>query len=388
MFKHKYQILIFFLISSVISIYIPVFKEYIIKGGADFQWSPSKLLFEGTNHYEFMLIETGEKIREKIILSQMGEYLHGLYVLFYPFTIFDWEFAKYIWLILNIYFLVAIPTMLCNHSGISNFLKLIIIFTFIISTVSKINIIMGQQTLLILFFITLNYIKSSKTNQILVGISYFKYTLGYVLFFDFLFSKKFNILFKSLIPSVIGWLLYSWISKSSPFLTLFQPFQLAIENHSNYESGLLNRLYFLSPIENINVLGFKITSVVSLIASILISIVCVYKVSKIKNNDLLKVSTLLLLPLIFLPNYGHNYILVLPLLVYSVKNFKLKSAKFSILASVYMLFFYRGFEIYSIKFLNFFELSSLNISIINFFIVYFKIVLLTGVFLINIYRRY
>ena len=91
MFKHKYQILIFFLISSVILIYIPVFKEYIIKGGADFQWSPSKLLFEGTNHYEFMLIETGEKIREKIILSQMGEYLHGLYVLFYPFTIFDWE---------------------------------------------------------------------------------------------------------------------------------------------------------------------------------------------------------------------------------------------------------------------------------------------------------
>ena len=79
--KEKLDLIIIILLSTIaISIHIPVIKEiFSTSGHHDFQWSPTKIMLEKINHYQYML----EGNTEKILMSQYGEYLHGLYVILY-----------------------------------------------------------------------------------------------------------------------------------------------------------------------------------------------------------------------------------------------------------------------------------------------------------------
>ena len=61
------------------------------------------MAWEGKNHYLFIL-EGGD-----FMLSQNGEYLQALYILYYPFTLLSWEFAKILWIIINIFFVFFLP---------------------------------------------------------------------------------------------------------------------------------------------------------------------------------------------------------------------------------------------------------------------------------------
>ena len=70
---------------------------------------------------------------------------------------------------------------------------------------------------------------NSKVSAFFSGVSYFKYTIGYTLFFYFLIKKDFKKLFLSVMPAFMGWIIYSFLTKSNPFETIFQPFQLGIE---------------------------------------------------------------------------------------------------------------------------------------------------------------
>ena len=81
--KKKLDIIIIILLGAIaISVYIPVIKEIIsLSGHHDFQWSPTTIMLEKTNHYQYML----EGNTEKILMSQYGEYLHGLYVILIPY---------------------------------------------------------------------------------------------------------------------------------------------------------------------------------------------------------------------------------------------------------------------------------------------------------------
>ena len=65
----------------------------------DFQWSPSLLLRNGINPFDYVLTNDSH---EKIIKTQIPNYFHGLYVIFLPFTLLNWETAKLYFVIFNI----------------------------------------------------------------------------------------------------------------------------------------------------------------------------------------------------------------------------------------------------------------------------------------------
>ena len=74
--NHKYKILIFLIIISLVS-----FLETLSKGflnGCDFQWQPSVLFWDGINHYEKFI-----KNSKSDFLCQGGEYGHLLHVILY-----------------------------------------------------------------------------------------------------------------------------------------------------------------------------------------------------------------------------------------------------------------------------------------------------------------
>ena len=61
--QKKIDFILFILLSSIaVSIYIPVIKEiFSISGHHDFQWSPTKIMLENINHYQYMLEGNTEK---------------------------------------------------------------------------------------------------------------------------------------------------------------------------------------------------------------------------------------------------------------------------------------------------------------------------------------
>jgi hypothetical protein len=86
------SILTIFLTSTLIKGTLKTFKG---TEGQDFQYSPAKLFWDGTNHYEYILNKKDELTNnKKIILSQNGEYGHILYIIFYPFTLTNFENTK------------------------------------------------------------------------------------------------------------------------------------------------------------------------------------------------------------------------------------------------------------------------------------------------------
>ncbi len=379
-FKNKnynLNLILFSCLSSIlIFIYIPIFIESILYKQLDFQWSPSKLVFEGINHYEYML----EGNREKIIGSQFGEYLHGLYVLLYPFTLLSWENAKIVWFLFNFILIAYIPFLLCRKFSIDGTTTLIIIFFFIISSVTKAHMVIGQQSILILLFLCLPFISNSRLSLILSGISYLKYSIGYILFFNFLAEKKFkNTLYSFVIPT-IGLVIYSFITNSNPINSSIQPFLLAYENHLTDNTGtsiMPKNIFILSFFEFFN---YKYKSLTAIILSLLINFYFVYKIKNLTDN-LQKLSCLLVSVLVFFPHYPHNYILILPLLIYSLKNFDSQFSKIYFFVSIYFLYFFRAVEIYIPKFL--YKLFSLDL---NFVVSYFNSILLLIVLLMNIFQ--
>lgn len=378
-------ILVAILGSSLLSSYFQVFKDVISPSGHhDFQWSPAKLVFERVNHYQYML--NGNT--EKIMMSQYGEYLHGLYILLYPYTLVEWHHAKIAWMITNLILLFLIPIMLCKKFSVSLEKSILIIFFFSFCIVSKVQIITGQQTLLILFFFVLPFVKDTKINAILSGISYFKYTIGYALFFIFLSAKKFKFLFLSTLPSALGLLLYSLITNSNPLLILFQPFELAIENQLIGETinNMPKNKFILSILEKITFIEFYYKSFIFLILSLIINLFFILKIKNL-NDNLLKLSCLTLSTLIFFPHYPHDYIMLLPFLVYSIKNFSCVISKITFFLTIYFLHFFKGLNIYFIKGLVYFDIKKEIINFFDYSISYINILFLLLILVLNLTNK-
>ena len=375
-------ILVALLGSSLFSSYFQVFKDVISASGHhDFQWSPAKLVFEKVNHYQYML----DGNTEKIMMSQYGEYLHGLYILFYPFTLMEWSHAKIAWMMTNMILLFLIPIMLCKKFSVSLEKSILVIFFFSYCIVSKVQIITGQQTLLILFFFVLPFIKETKFNIILSGISYFKYTIGYALFLIYLSSKKFKFLFLSIVPSVLGLLIYSLITNSNPLLILFQPFELAIENQliGETSNNMPKNKFIFSILEKINFFDIYYKSFIFLILSIIFNFFFILKIKNL-NDNLLKLSCLSLSTLIFFPHYPHDYIMLLPFLVYSIKNFSSNTSKITFFLTIYFLHFFKGLNIYFEKGLIYFNMKKEIINLFDYSISYINILLLLLILVINL----
>ena len=373
--NYNLNLILFYCLSSIlIFIYIPIFEESIFFKSLDFQWSPAKLVFEKINHYEYML----EGKREKIIGSQFGEYLHGLYILLYPFTLLSWEIAKIAWFVLNFFLIFYIPFVLCKKFEVGNTETILIIFFFMLSNVTKAHMVIGQQSVPILLFLCLPFVNNSRISSILSGISYLKYSLSYALFVNFLVEKKYKNFFYSLLIPIFGWIIYSFITDTNLIKSSLQPFQLAYQNQLVGDTGssiMPKNIFIFSFFEFFN---FKYKSLTAILLSLLINFYFIYKIKNFKD-DLQKLSCLLLSMLIFFPQYPHNYILILPLLVFSIKNFDSPFSKIYFLISIYFLYFFRAVEIYIPNFIN--KIFSLDFS---FLVAYFNSVILLIVLLINI----
>jgi len=336
--KKKFYIEIFLLIflslysirSATIS-----FKEAQLDS-YDFKktWGSLQLLSENINHYNYSLNNINKIIDGKrVIENTEGGYSHLFYIILYPFSLLNWELSKIIWSSINILLTIFIPFFIGKRLKLSKKQIFISIALFFISFPVRTNIAMGQHSLLILLFFSLPFLINNKWSIMLSGISYCKYNIGYALFLYYLKNKKY--LFYSLIPSILGWLLYSSITNSNIIVNLFEPLRLTILNpittaDLEFFFGFLKFFKFYEKFTNIKLILFLLC--------IFANAYLIFKIqSKIKDN-IYKLSLVGLSSLIFLPHWGHDYVFLLPLALISAKYLNTTLGKINISFITYFIF--------------------------------------------------
>ena len=329
---YKYKLIIIFLLTLVAI--TSVFKAFIDAQviSFDFHFSPTKLVSEGINHYQYILEGNHDHgPNDKIMYEQNGVYAQGLFVLLLPLTYLDWDQAKLVWSLINIIIGILLPILICKKFSLNKFETFMVTSIFLSSTIFRIHIGYGQQTLLSYFFFIFPFLFNSKLSSIFSGISYFKFNIGYVLFFYYLSELNFKKLILSILPLVVGWLLYSFITDTNIFINLLEPIKLILY----WDSDKAFPVTIFSLLKEFNFPNLSV-----LLIPLIINFILIIKIKHIKDN-LLKLSLISLSAICFMPHQLHDYVLLLPLLIYSVKNFNLFLSKINLLFVFYFFFILR-----------------------------------------------
>ena len=138
----------------------------------DFQCSPSRLLTQGINPYEYYL--DGNK-GGRIILAQQPNYLHALYLVLYPLARLDWAAAKIAWASINVLLAFAVLIVVLRRGKLSREQGILIAAVFLCSTPLRNSIGNGQQALLILFSASL-ILLTARSSAVFFGLNYLKYS--------------------------------------------------------------------------------------------------------------------------------------------------------------------------------------------------------------------
>ena len=333
LYKNKIKIIFFFIIIilALISI-IHSFNESQ-KYSYDFHYYPAKLVSEGINHYQYVL--DGKHDRgpsDRMLYYQDGIYGHGLFIALLPLTLLDWNTAKTVWAFLNILFCFFILFFLRKKFCLSKKIFILSACLFLMSTPLRINISYGQQTLFTFLFFLLPFIFQGKISILLSGLSYFKYNIGYALFIYIFSLKNLNKVLISLIPCIVGWLSYAYITNTSALKNLFEPI-LVLGHFFSIKNHLPVTIFSL-----LKEIGFNNYLVMAI--PLILSFLVIYKLKKVKN-DLFKLSIVCLVSLSFTAHQLHDYILLLPLLIFSLINFNLLVSKINLIVIFYFFFFLR-----------------------------------------------
>ena len=326
--KNQYTFLYFLIIVSIFSFINTVSKGLI--NGCDFQWQPAVLFWEGVNHYQkFIINGKGD------FLCQNGEYAHLLHVLYYPFTLFQWEIARILWLFVNIILIFLIPFLICKSLKLSKYKTILLLLIFITCYPSRMTLNYGQQSLFVMFFMMLPFISYNKFSAFFSGISYVKYSTGYVVFLNFLASKQYKYLILASLPYFTGWLIYFSVTSSDPLINFFEPIQLSLKKGYIRDADIFSliNIYFAPAKE----LYFKL---LILLLIFIINFILLIKINK--NNDIFfKMSLVFICPLIFFPHSNYDYVLLFPILCYSFLNTEYLINKINIYFVLYFFYFNR-----------------------------------------------
>jgi len=327
--KKNSKIFLYFLVIVSIFSFINTVSKGLVNG-CDFHWQPAVLFWEGINHYQkFIINGKGD------FLCQYGEYAHLLNVLYYPFTLFKWETARMLWLGVNIIFIFLIPILICKSFKLSKYKTILLLLIFITCYPSRMILNYGQQSLFIMFFMMLPFIFFNKVSSIFSGLSYVKYSTGYIIFLNFLASKQYKYFILASIPYFAGWLIYFSVTSSDPLINFFEPIQLSLKKGYIKDADIFSliNIYFVPAKE----LYFKLSAVLLIF---IINFILLIKINK--NNDIFfKMSLVFICPLIFFPHSNYDYVLLFPILCYSFLNTEYLINKINICFVLYFFYFNR-----------------------------------------------
>ncbi len=201
----------------------------------DFQWSPARLLAQHIDPWATYL--AGDP-GHRILLNQVPNDLHELYVAMLPLGCLPLLPAKLIWAVMNVALVLwscRLVARMYELAGRKAWLLTLLVLT---STSARVTIGNGQVTALILTSLALWAVASSSRQRgLLLGIAWAKYSVPPVLAAFLFLRRRWRLLLYSMLPPALGFLFtYGWLR--TRFWTLFfEPFRTSTNNVS---PGLAN----------------------------------------------------------------------------------------------------------------------------------------------------
>lgn len=186
----------------------------------DFQWSPTILLLDGKNPYEVFLDGNPD---DTIIKIQYPNYAHGMYVVLIPFGMMEWETAKIAWAAFNVIAGILVVLMLARISALTREQIALVALIFLASAPFRNAVASGQQSLIMLLAFTALLLSNRRWSSVTAGCGYFKYSFAPPFAAYLLFKRGVSHFFASLLPGIIGFVVF-WGITGGPFWeTLIQP---------------------------------------------------------------------------------------------------------------------------------------------------------------------
>ena len=201
----------------------------------DFQWSPARLL---TRHIDPWAVYLAGDPLHRILLNQVPNYLHELYVLMLPFGYLPYTPAKLLWAAINLAQVLVICWCVVRLYELEA--RKAWLFTVLVLTGTPFRVVLGngQITALVLACLALwAVVESSRGRGLLLGLAYTKYSVPPVLAVFLLLRRRWRVLFYAVLPPLVGFLFIDkWLNTPSRVL-LLEPFRASTNNVS---PGLAN----------------------------------------------------------------------------------------------------------------------------------------------------
>ncbi len=299
----------------------------------DFQWSGANLVLQHIDPYSQFLRHDPE---HRIVLSQIPNYLHELYILLLPLGALSFSHAKPIWAVLNCLFAVLIAFFLRRIYDLPHSQALLILLFLFSSTPFRMVMGNGQQSLLeLLLFCLIFYFARPAGQGIALGLSYSKYSFSPVVFLYLCFRRQFRVLAISLALPLLGLFAMCLLVHGSLLALSTEPLTVSRADTIN---GLGNLMTIIQ-IASRNVLSLALTQKIMAAAALLASVTFAFALSRQeeifppRDAAALAVATLM-----FFPHRTYDYVfLAIPLA--AALTAPSQRAKTYIMATVALLWF-------------------------------------------------
>lgn len=317
----KKFLLIVLLLAAMVSIFQGFSNAQKMDGSDDFQWSPAVLFLEGINPYAHQLDGNTDG---RIILSQRPNYAHGLYVLLTPLALLEYAKATAAWAALGIIASLITILLIGREFKLTPMSLIICGLLFFCSTPFRNSIGNGQQSVLSLFAFSLLFLQHKNVGSFLSGISYFKYSFAPPIAFYILISRGWKAVFLSLLPCLIGYLLFVWHLSADPWTTLIQPLKVGMGARAGWEGvGDIMTIFKMVIPEN-NSLS---RGLLAYLLPILLTCWVITQAVRNQTSVAFSFCVVCLSSLMFFSHRWYDHIFLLPVLAYAIANFKLTGAK-------------------------------------------------------------
>jgi hypothetical protein len=198
---------------------------YALQYSQDFQWSPTVLLSEGRDAYDWYLAGNAD---ERIILSQEPNYLHLLYVLLLPFAALPWPVAKAAWALCNAGMGVGCGVLLAREAGLRGIVAAAAVATFLAASPVAHAIGNGQQSLLALLALTLAWrARDRASGGVAAAVGASKYSFAPPVLLWLLLERRASAIAAAAVTGLAGLGAYAWLCGRTPLAVLAEPLQVS-----------------------------------------------------------------------------------------------------------------------------------------------------------------
>jgi hypothetical protein len=270
----------------------------------DFQWSGAHLFAMRVDPF---LEELQHDPAHAILLRQVPNYLHELYVLLWPLGLLTAQQAAMVWVGLNLCFAVMAVMVLGRLYELGGERTVLLGLLFAMSTPFRMVLGNGQQSLLEVLLLVAAVgcafqwtRRASDLGWLALGLSYFKYSFSPIVVCWLVLKGRGRLVLLSLIPPVVGWLFFSaWLHRS-PGATALEPVMVSRIGVTAGDADLASLLPMV----------IAHSATVALALCLVLSGVLAYGIARRQPAPLEAFATVAVADLALLPHLTYDYVLL------------------------------------------------------------------------------